>query len=349
MLNDTIQVDYDQLADVANQFEQQAEECIQLTQRLKGPVEALQNGGWEGDAAKSFLAELDADVLPALQRLSDSLTEGEMMGKKIAAMMREAEEGATKGSGSGNISLQEMSAGTGTISTLHASGSDDTHFEQEFDFSDEGETITGRRIDPDRIQIDPEYWRIDPDPKKFKDDLNKGLKIRDNVLNDGLKVIDAIASMPDNPIKGRELLEDALKGEMWKGLAKSVAGSFFDFFTAHQTSDISAQRRPLWRAYNRGIVEALDPTMPQRPPKDEVQRELYNLAKKAVGNMSVDEQYHLGLGLAQTWREYGDLGFYRGRYAVTPENIREGLDGGKFYSGLDELTMDPDYDYRDPR
>lgn len=52
MSNDVVQVRYDQLEDIANRFARKAQETAQLQQRILRDAQALQNGGWMGQARR---------------------------------------------------------------------------------------------------------------------------------------------------------------------------------------------------------------------------------------------------------------------------------------------------------
>lgn len=124
--NDIIQVDYQKLEDIARLFAQQTEECIQLSQRIKEPLKALQNSGWEGSAAKAFLTEVNEDIFPTMKRLSDSLFEGERMTMQIAKILQDADEEATNA----GKPIASNSANSVNISSIQASANRMSRFKR---------------------------------------------------------------------------------------------------------------------------------------------------------------------------------------------------------------------------
>lgn len=126
---ETIQVNYEQLADVAKRFEQQFEECEQMVRRVMSSADELSNGGWEGDAATAFQTELNQDVHPGLKRLINGLEEGSQTANRVAQIMREAEEqtkgqtGTTQGTSAAQTETGETAGQDGQV-TGDEKGSD---------------------------------------------------------------------------------------------------------------------------------------------------------------------------------------------------------------------------------
>ncbi|MBN1285484.1 MAG: WXG100 family type VII secretion target [Anaerolineae bacterium] len=89
-----IQARYDELDDVANHFAQEAAEVEQMQQRVRSAIANLQDGGWIGDAADAFYAEMEDEVLPAVQRLAEALEEANSTVKKISTILSNAEQEA---------------------------------------------------------------------------------------------------------------------------------------------------------------------------------------------------------------------------------------------------------------
>jgi len=73
MSADIIQVQYDQLEQIAVRFGQQAEAAAETQGRVQQSLRSLQSGGWEGRGAAAFFGEMSSEVLPALNRLSAAL------------------------------------------------------------------------------------------------------------------------------------------------------------------------------------------------------------------------------------------------------------------------------------
>lgn len=90
-----IQAKYDQLAVIAGKFGQQAQATADLRSRLLRSMQPLQAGGWQGQGATAFFAEMNGVVLPAMQRMIRVLEEARRVTLKISEIMRQAEEEAS--------------------------------------------------------------------------------------------------------------------------------------------------------------------------------------------------------------------------------------------------------------
>lgn len=95
MAADNIQIDYDEMARIAKQFERSAAETQQTLLRVRRQLTALQNGGWQGRGSASFMAEMDNEVVPAIDRLQATLREAQRVTIQVARDMRQAEEEAS--------------------------------------------------------------------------------------------------------------------------------------------------------------------------------------------------------------------------------------------------------------
>jgi len=91
---EVIRVDYEALAKVASQFQNEAEAIQQVLQMVRGSMTPLQNGGWIGQGSDAFFNEMESDVLPAVGRLTDALTQAGGVSRQIADLMQSAEEEA---------------------------------------------------------------------------------------------------------------------------------------------------------------------------------------------------------------------------------------------------------------
>lgn len=91
---DEIRADYDQLQTVAGQFGAQSEAVGALLQKVKGSMSPLESGGWIGDAANAFFAEMESEVLPATIRLQQAMDEANRTVQSIVQTVRQAEEEA---------------------------------------------------------------------------------------------------------------------------------------------------------------------------------------------------------------------------------------------------------------
>lgn len=93
MSHDIIQADYEQLIDIANRFQNQAETQLDLKQKIDQQVAALQ-GKWQGKGSQAFFREMDYEVIPALQRLLTALEESAHLTHQIIETFQAAEEEA---------------------------------------------------------------------------------------------------------------------------------------------------------------------------------------------------------------------------------------------------------------
>ena len=90
-MSDIVQADYERLAALANQFGQQSEANQAMVEHIWRNYEALQDSGWEGMGADAFFVEMEQDVYPALNRLTDALREAKQATEKIIHIMQKAE------------------------------------------------------------------------------------------------------------------------------------------------------------------------------------------------------------------------------------------------------------------
>lgn len=106
-----IQCDYDDLASIMSNFSQQADQTRQLMEMMRRVVGDLQSGGWIGNGAQAFFAEMEDLVFPGMNRMADALADAGSATQRISELLRSAEEeaarlfqgdGAGDGSGSGN-------------------------------------------------------------------------------------------------------------------------------------------------------------------------------------------------------------------------------------------------------
>ncbi len=89
-----IQAQYEALEALAQKFGQQAEMNGEMYGRIQQAVQALEQGGWEGQGSSAFFAEMDGTVYPALQRLNNALEEAQSTTLQIKQIIQQAEEEA---------------------------------------------------------------------------------------------------------------------------------------------------------------------------------------------------------------------------------------------------------------
>jgi WXG100 family type VII secretion target len=64
MAGQKIQADYDELANIANEFANEASAAEQLTNQITNLVGELEGGGWIGRGAQAFYSEMHDEVEP---------------------------------------------------------------------------------------------------------------------------------------------------------------------------------------------------------------------------------------------------------------------------------------------
>ena len=86
-----IQAQYDDLEKIAERFAQQADLIEQVRQQVRQATDALKNGGWQGQGSDAFQAEMDGEIFPAVNRLSQALQEGNQSTHQIIEVIKAAE------------------------------------------------------------------------------------------------------------------------------------------------------------------------------------------------------------------------------------------------------------------
>lgn len=95
MSENVIQARYEDLDAVAQGFDQVASASDALHSKIGASVEPLASGGWKGDAANRFLAEMQSEIFPALQRLSEALTMAGATTRQVKSIIQTAEREAS--------------------------------------------------------------------------------------------------------------------------------------------------------------------------------------------------------------------------------------------------------------
>ena len=89
-----IQANYEQLEAISQRFAERSQAMGALRRGMAQRVEALRGDGWVGKGADQFVQEVEGEVLPACQRLSDALAEASQVTLQIRDILRRAEEEA---------------------------------------------------------------------------------------------------------------------------------------------------------------------------------------------------------------------------------------------------------------
>ena len=92
---DEIRVDYDQLRQVAAHFSARANSTQQTHQSLQRSMNRLQ-GAWDGKGSQAFFTEMTAEILPALQRLTEALRRAQAVTLQASRIFQAAEEDAAR-------------------------------------------------------------------------------------------------------------------------------------------------------------------------------------------------------------------------------------------------------------
>lgn len=93
-MSDEIKADYDQLEQVATGFTNEAQAIEEMFQSVRGGMDNLQ-GAWVGRGSDAFFAEMQDEVIPALNRLRDALNDAGQVTKEISQTMEQADEEAS--------------------------------------------------------------------------------------------------------------------------------------------------------------------------------------------------------------------------------------------------------------
>ncbi len=94
-MSDKIEANYDELEQIASRFANQSQANQQMLQKVRGSYSKLEDGGWIGRGSEAFFAEMNGEVLPAVERLLQALDEAGRVTKQIVQTVRQAEEEAS--------------------------------------------------------------------------------------------------------------------------------------------------------------------------------------------------------------------------------------------------------------
>lgn len=117
MANELIQVQYEQLTQMAQRFERLAGDSDQLHQRVRQQVNDLKHSGWVGRGGTAFAQEMEQLVLPAVRRLTAVFEEASQVTHQTIQILQDAEEEAAnlfKGSQTPDVTIMPVQPGVGT-------------------------------------------------------------------------------------------------------------------------------------------------------------------------------------------------------------------------------------------
>ncbi len=89
---DIIEIRYEELEGLRGQFLNQADMVKQILDVIEARMDALRSGGWVSEAATAFYADMEGDLLPAIQRLGSSMIEGGEAISHLKSIFEAAEE-----------------------------------------------------------------------------------------------------------------------------------------------------------------------------------------------------------------------------------------------------------------
>jgi WXG100 family type VII secretion target len=94
MTAELIRAQYDQLQAVSVSFDDERDRIYALHGRLLRQVDILRRGGWQAEGADDFYRQMDADVLPGVERLRSALEQAGSVTRQIIMLLQNAEEDA---------------------------------------------------------------------------------------------------------------------------------------------------------------------------------------------------------------------------------------------------------------
>ena|SRR5437867_1635495 len=92
---DQIQADYNQLEEIASEFQKAGEEVRTMAEHLKTSIDKLRDGGWIGKGSDAFFEEGQERVGPSIANLQGALFEAGQTAQKIGQALKQAEEEAS--------------------------------------------------------------------------------------------------------------------------------------------------------------------------------------------------------------------------------------------------------------
>jgi WXG100 family type VII secretion target len=108
MVADVIQADYEQLEAIAAVFAEHQSRVQRIVKALDADIDMLKRGGWIAQAADDFSSHMDGDVLPSIQRLSQSLGDASTTTRRLIEIFETADM-----DGSGNLGGADAGTGGG--------------------------------------------------------------------------------------------------------------------------------------------------------------------------------------------------------------------------------------------
>ncbi len=90
-----IRADYNQLGATAARFSNNGRTVQDMLKNVRAHMDVLENGSWIGRGSDAFFREMNAEVLPAVQRLIQAMDEANRATNQISQTVHQAEEEAS--------------------------------------------------------------------------------------------------------------------------------------------------------------------------------------------------------------------------------------------------------------
>ena len=87
-----LQIQYDDMDAIANDFKTMADDTQQFIQNIENTMRQLEGGDWKGVGAQKFYDEMNSEVLPKLKILQQGYEVASQQIKQIASNFHDAEQ-----------------------------------------------------------------------------------------------------------------------------------------------------------------------------------------------------------------------------------------------------------------
>lgn len=64
----------DEISEQANQYARQSQQCTQTVSNIRGGMNPIQGGAWQGQGAKAFIHEVISKLIPQIMELIAAIT-----------------------------------------------------------------------------------------------------------------------------------------------------------------------------------------------------------------------------------------------------------------------------------
>ena len=91
-----VRSDRDQLKQIQDMFNSEAEKVEGFSRDLMSKMDTLKGGDWIGEGANQFYQEMDSQVIPHLNKLRDALAEAAKTTGQISQLMQDVEDRSSK-------------------------------------------------------------------------------------------------------------------------------------------------------------------------------------------------------------------------------------------------------------